>query len=377
MKTAHAPSELPFVPKPYNNELFSSWMLRIAHANCVSLQELVLGFQCRHQDLSIPDPLDWGFSPAYLKAMARFSRTPVSKLHLLDLRTRLQQAEHALLLSFRDISHQRERLRSRRVGYAFCPTCIAHQPRVYVRWEWAFPALLRCHTHKSLLIHGCAACGEDDPLPFGAIPSAAVVQCRSCGARLASTIRDSSIWPIDDTHIIIQHAYRAALRGASPDDALLGDVTGAQFLHFVDDMFQLLAWYPSNELSPRSTDPRNLHFAFRKEILVNIGALVVNATVGSDAASRRVKVREGLKLWRRVLALLSHREASWIENAMECWPPALRRRLNAALDQHERVHSRFSPFRSRYFRPGLKYMNCLNFRDLSAVNDVKKQISGI
>jgi hypothetical protein len=35
------------------------------------------------------------------------------------------------------------------------------------------------------------------------------------------------------------------------------------------------------------------------------------------------------------------------------------------------------PFRSRYFRPGLKYMNFLNFRDLSAVNDVKKQISGI
>ena len=67
------------------------------------------------------------------------------------------------------------------------------------------------------------------------------------GARLASTIPDSSIRPIDDTHIIIQHAYRAALRGASPDDALLGDVTGAQFLHFVDDMFQLLAWYPSNE----------------------------------------------------------------------------------------------------------------------------------
>jgi hypothetical protein len=213
MKTAHAPSELPFVPKPYNNELFSSWMLRIAHANCVSLQELVLGFQCRHPDLSITDPLDWGFSPAYLRAMARFSRT------------RLAQAQKQCVLSL-----LQARSRSSKCS----------------------------HTHKSLLIHGCAACGEDDPLPFGAIPSAAMVQCRSCGARLASTIPDSSIRLIDDTHSIIQHAYRAALRGASPDDALLGDVTGAQFHHFVDDMFQLLAWYPSNELSPRSTDPRIL-----------------------------------------------------------------------------------------------------------------------
>jgi hypothetical protein len=151
----------------------------------------------------------------------------------------------------------------------------------------------RCPTalphSQELVIHGCPACGEDHPLPFGAIPSAAVVQRRSCGARVASTIPDSSIRPVDDTHIIIQHACRTALRGASPDAALLGDVTGAQFLHFVDDMFQLLAWYPSNELSPRSTDPRNLHIAFRKEILVNIGALVVNATAGSEAASRRVR----------------------------------------------------------------------------------------
>jgi hypothetical protein len=194
---------------------------------------------------------------------------------------------------------------------------------------------------------------------------------------LASTIADSSIRPIGDKHIIIQHAYRAALRGVSPDKALLGDVTRAQFLHFVDDMFQLLAWYPSNQLSPESTDPRNLHYAFRKEILANIGALFANATVGSDATSRRVKVREGLKLWRQVLALLSHREESWIENAIEGWPPALRRRFNAALNEHERVHSRFLPFRSRYFRPGLKYINLLNFRDLSAVNDVKKRISGL
>ena len=93
MKTASAPSQLPFVPRPFINELFSSWMLRIADANCVSLQELKLGFQCRHPDVPCPNSLDWGFSPAFLKAMARFCRTPISTLHSLDLRTRLPQAE--------------------------------------------------------------------------------------------------------------------------------------------------------------------------------------------------------------------------------------------------------------------------------------------
>ena len=48
------------------------------------------------------------------------------------------------------------------------------------------------------------------------------------------------------------------------------------------------------------------------------------------------------------------------------WPSALRRRLNSALDQHERGSSRSSPFRSTFFRLGLKYINRFEFRDFSA-----------
>ena len=104
MKTASAPSQLPFAPRPFKNELFSSWMLRIADANCVSLQELMLGFQCRHPDVPCPNSLDWGFFPTFLKAIARFCRTPISALHSLDLRTRLPEAENALLLRLSAVS---------------------------------------------------------------------------------------------------------------------------------------------------------------------------------------------------------------------------------------------------------------------------------
>jgi hypothetical protein len=55
----------------------------------------------------------------------------------------------------------------------------------------------------------------------------------------------------------------AALLGAAPDTALLGEANGAQFCRFVDDLLQLLAWYPSPELSPRFTDPQNLHLSYR------------------------------------------------------------------------------------------------------------------
>jgi len=219
-------------------------------------------------------------------------------------------------------------------------------------------------------------CGEDDPLPFGALAVPSVL-CWSCGADLTGRAFGSHVGRVDSTHAFVEKAYRAALRGTSRDYALLGDHTAAQFQRFVDDLFQLLAWYPSPGLSPRSTDPRNLHFAFRRDILGIIAALLVNAAPASEQHGTGIKFREGLALWLRVLALLSRREAEWIEAASELWPSALRQRLNSALHQHERSRSRSSPFRCTFFRPGLKYINHFEFRSLSAVNEAEQQNSGI
>jgi hypothetical protein len=112
MNTATAPSQLPFAPRPFAEELFSSWMLRVANANCVSLQELVLGFQSRHPDVPGPNVLDWGLPDGFLKAISRFSRTPIGTLHALDLRARLPTVETALLLRGQAVSDQSQRLRN-------------------------------------------------------------------------------------------------------------------------------------------------------------------------------------------------------------------------------------------------------------------------
>ena len=188
MSAASAPSQLPFAPRPFPNELFSSWMLRIADANCISLQELMFGFQSCHPDVPCPNSLDWGFSTAFLKAMARFCRAPAGTLRSLDLRTRLPKAQKVLLLHFRAVSDDCLRCRKERVGYAFCTTCIAQQRYVHARWEWAFPALLFCHVHNSPLRHGCPMCGEDDPLPFGAPAVASILFWLRSGFEPASVL---------------------------------------------------------------------------------------------------------------------------------------------------------------------------------------------
>ena len=48
MSVVLAPAELPFAPRPYSDELLSSWLLRVAAANLISLQELLDAFEDRY-----------------------------------------------------------------------------------------------------------------------------------------------------------------------------------------------------------------------------------------------------------------------------------------------------------------------------------------
>ncbi len=368
MKTASAPSQLPFAPRPISNELFSSWLLRVAGANCVSLRELLLGFQSSYPNIPCSSSLDLRFAPAFLKAMTRFCRTPIRRLQSLDLQSRLPQAERALLLRFSSVSNRCSRLRDQRIGYAFCPTCISQQRSVHVRWEWAFPCLLRCHVHRSLLKYGCPKCGEHDPLPLGAAPATEPILCWACGADLANDTNTSHVSRVGDGLAVFEKTYRAALLGVPPNSALLGQGTDRQFRRFVDDIFQMLAWYPNPQLSPRSSSPQNLYLPFRGELLAIIGDLILNASPSFDPQIRRARYHKSLRLWGEVLILLSQRDGELIESASELWPPALRRHLDSALLRHSRNRSQYSPFRSPFFRPGLKYINSFEFRDFSAVN---------
>ena len=85
MITTHAPAQLPFGPKPFRNELCSSWLLRLASANCVSLEELLLGFEARYPSTPCTISLDLNLEPEFLASMARFSRVPATTLHRLSL----------------------------------------------------------------------------------------------------------------------------------------------------------------------------------------------------------------------------------------------------------------------------------------------------
>jgi TniQ len=123
MIVAQAPLQLPFAPKPFRRELFSSWLLRLAAANCVTLEELLAGFQASYPSAPYAFSLDVNLDDGLFRFMARFSRESFKTLSRLSLEKQVSNPEAALLLRFNNNSSG-SRLLSRRLGYAFCPYCI-------------------------------------------------------------------------------------------------------------------------------------------------------------------------------------------------------------------------------------------------------------
>lgn len=168
MSMVVAPAKLPFAPRPYSTELLSSWLLRVAAANLVSLRELLPGFEGRYGTVLTNVPIDYAIPDAAVAALSQFCRVPPETIEALDLRRRVPHLNSALLLRY----HQNPslfwcpRCSLRRVRYAFCPRCLASQRVMHVRWDWCVACLIRCAVHRGPLLDDCPACGEPDPLPF-------------------------------------------------------------------------------------------------------------------------------------------------------------------------------------------------------------------
>jgi TniQ len=304
MIVAQAPIQLPFAPKPFRRELFSSWLLRLAAANCVTLEELLAGFQASYPSAPYAFSLDVNLDDGLLGFMARFSRVPFRTLSRLSLEKQVSNPEAALLLRVNNNS-SRSRLLSRRLGYAFCPYCIAHQRFVHVPWEWAFACLLHCSVHGTPLGVGCPSCGDLDPLPFGLTPVADQVPCQSCGANLLDDPTHKGRGTSSRTVLEFERGYREALLGAAPDMAPLHGASSAQFRQFVDDALRLvanllderpLAQYGRLQPPPGSS---------REELILPILQLVLNASTDCDMYERRARYRKSLKVWKLLLVPLT------------------------------------------------------------------------
>jgi hypothetical protein len=324
-----APLQLPFAPKPFRGELFSSWLLRLAGANFVPLDELLSGLQARYPSAPYALSLDVDLDEGFLLSMARFSRISVRTLRRLSLEKQIPFPKATVLLRF-NCNAGASQLLCRRLGYAFCPQCIARQSSVHVPWEWALACLLHCSVHGIPLCVGCPSCGELDPLPFGAIPVAGRVPCQSCDATLSEDLAPKGRLT-SHTILELERGYRTALLGASPRIAMLHGASGEQFRKFVDDTTRLVINAMDEEPAARLDAHQPSLGASRHKLIGTVWQLVVNGSTDCDIYERRARYRRGFTLWKSLLIPLLPEGRRSLARASRAWPSPLQRRLTAAL----------------------------------------------
>jgi hypothetical protein len=166
------------------------------------------------------------------------------------------------LLRFSSVSNRCSRLRDQRIGYPFCPTCISQTEICACSFGMGLPCLLRCHVYRSLLKYGCPKCGEHDPLPLGAAPATEPILCWACGADIANDTNTSMSAELATVSLSSRRPTVPLCSESLRILPLLGHGTNREFRRFVDVIFQMLAWYPNPQLSPRSSSRQNLYLPF-------------------------------------------------------------------------------------------------------------------
>lgn len=188
----------PAHPKPLSDELLSSWIVRLAHANGLKLQtfcDRVFGkeHQLWNRDIDRLAPR-W-----LLTALAAHTGTPMTRVRetTLDIyRGRLfrrrQTAGQLRWILPAGVYHRKRR----RFGMQFCPQCLAEDQEPYFRTRWRVAALTFCPQHNLELHDRCPQCAEPvafhrSELGHPEITAAGpLCLCHACGFNLRGAKRE-------------------------------------------------------------------------------------------------------------------------------------------------------------------------------------------
>jgi len=206
----------PAHPHPYRDELLTSWLVRIAHANGVKAQtfcDRVFGahHQIWNRDMDRLAP-EW-----LLAQMAKGSGCSMSRVKsttLTGFEQVLFHANHAsgqlrwiLPLS---IYHRKHR----GFGLQCCPLCLAEDDEPYFRRAWRLALFTYCPKHQTMLLDRCPEC--DSTIEFHRIELGrpqqidvdSLATCWQCGFDL----RKATVEPVEKWDRMVFATWERALR---------------------------------------------------------------------------------------------------------------------------------------------------------------------
>ncbi len=195
----------PAHPKPFSDELLSSWIVRVAEANGIKLQRLCWDLFGNTRSPWNRD-IDRSAPKWLLKAMCEHTGT------------NYWDAYHTTLTIYRNIVYPRRlsagQLRwilpvrthgMRREGYGqqFCPQCLAEDFEPHFRKTWRLALFTFCPTHGVMLYDACPRCGGPvifHRRDFGVELEKAgpICRCHACGFDFREAVRGMADFPDEE-----------------------------------------------------------------------------------------------------------------------------------------------------------------------------------
>lgn len=239
------PGLLPLRPRPIQGELFSSWMMRLAHANVERLTYLT-AWVGGDRSFWTHDPDRWLRSDV-AQGLHEATGVPLEEIESMPLRSfegRLfpPLAPRATIRWVMPLGKAlRASYQHSRAGLSCCPVCLAEQP--FLRREWRLSFVTCCERHGTQLLDACPQCGSpyapltndlgrgrtwvgERELPFA--------WCPECG----SDLREAVIQPAAPGLLAFQARLLEALESGTMLWPCLGEVPA---LEGFDVLHQLLS----------------------------------------------------------------------------------------------------------------------------------------
>jgi hypothetical protein len=348
------PHHLPVPIEPFQEELLSSWLLRVANANAISREELIEAAAV-HSDNNVivesrpvASSLDYQLNPEARQRLSVFCRIPETTITGLELCHHFPY--HAPeWFHGRDLAPYRPHLSPR-----FCLECLLQQIRnervLHVQANWAVPVLTHCPTHLLRLQNYCKSCCGTNPVEWLATAPFRKILCKHCFGPLSSEpdmeLRDKGLIAV----VSLQAVILTAARGVNPDTFWLGRISAQSFMQVVRDLIALLTHRQYGEgplLAMRlagdafqcdSPLPRGIEqpplFALHHSARVMVIAALAQVLLGS----RRDRFFPSASTKWGGIPLLSHHrltpdELQFVHDRAVDWPEELRRRILLNLPQ--------------------------------------------
>jgi len=197
------PDVLPVHPHPFKDELLSSWLIRLAHANCLKVHTFCKAYLGKNReiwnrdiDVFAPEWLIVGLSKVSGASIEEIEQTTIRSFQGIVFEKLYSKSKTPWVLPY-GVYHRLRRL----PGLQYCPMCLLMDEKPYFRKHWRLSFFTECDVHHTLMKDACFVCGSPVAFYRGDIgyktefSHHTILQCHVCSSDLSKAPAIVYPWP--------------------------------------------------------------------------------------------------------------------------------------------------------------------------------------